>query len=105
MANNERMVGHGLKKGPCVKTIRKALNQALNGHRHPIIPLFGNGYREFPIEITGVEVVCGSNKSLIINITGRMNYRDCHPRMPKSNVSVRNYSPYFRTGEGISSEV
>ncbi len=102
MANNrERLMCVGLKKGPDLKTIQTALKQALDGDPMPTIPIFGNGYRGYPIEITGVEIVQGSKNGLIVNLFGQTNYRDMPAKVPCTKVIVRNYSPYCRVADGI----
>ncbi len=103
MVTSKRLLCDGLKQGPGLAMIRKSVNKAIKGvDPQPIIYTFSNGYRDFPIEVTGLEVVKGSGPDLIINVIGRTDYRDTeHPNHPSSRVVVQNYSPHSRTGDGI----
>ena len=101
MVKTERLKCVGLKKGPSLKTIRKALNQALNGCKKPTIPVFSNGYRDFPIQLAGVEIVAGVGKQLVVNIFGQTNWRDTGKKVPGCSAVVKNYSPHLRTADGI----
>lgn len=96
---NKRLLCEGLKNGPNLRTIRRALNQALLGHHTPMLLQFGNGYRDYPIEITGFKDIKGSEKNMTMDIFGKTNYREHRPGFLGSKILIHNYCPHSRTAD------
>lgn len=93
--------------GPGTKDLIKAMLSLVAKTPPRRVPVFGNGYREFPILITSVRVHTLTENNLVVDLEGELDYRNLpgFPQIPGvskvqgKKVRIIHYDAHRRVAE------
>jgi hypothetical protein len=84
-------------KGPGWDALEQVVLSLFKAGEPPHIPVFGNGYRSYPVRVTGIRFL-GAGPYCQIDIEGVLDYRDYKKGQSGARVVIREYLPSTRKG-------